>query len=106
MSKASPVVAGDVFSQFKAEISFPDKLKEAQQLKGDYTCDGIGDGNENDISIEIEKYTPAKAMTFTGADVCPIAIRTDDQICAPYRLFWKSNGKPDDRLLVTRKIMP
>lgn len=155
MSKADPVVAGDVFSQFKAEIGFPDKLKEAQQLKGDFTCDGVedravgyldrydpkkpeyvimlvthhagahsgqtvrfkladdeknglmcGDGNENDISIEIEKYTAAKAKAFTGADVCTVAIRTDDQICAPYRLFWKNNGKPDDRLLVTRKIMP
>ncbi|MFD2262552.1 hypothetical protein ACFSM5_06605 [Lacibacterium aquatile] len=153
--KASPVVAGDVFAQFKAEIGFPDKLKEAQQLKGDFTCDGVedravgyldrydpkkpeyvimlvthhagnhsgqtvrfplsgddekngqmcGDGKENDISIEIEKYTAAKAKAFTGADVCNVTIRSDDQICAPFRLFWKTQGKENDRLLVTRKVM-
>lgn len=149
MSKAAPVVDGDVFAQFKAEIGFPNKLREAQQLKGDFTCDGVedrvvgyldrydpkkpeyvilfvthhsgthsgqtirlgfgqgqnqmcGDGFENSITIEAEKFKPAEARAFAGADVCPMAVRTDDQACDAFRIFWKTRGRDGDRLAVGR----
>jgi hypothetical protein len=149
MSKAAPVVDGDVFAQFKAEIGFPNKLREAQQLKGDFTCDGVedrvvgyldrydpkkpeyvilfvthhsgthsgqtirlgfgqgqdqmcGDGFENSITIEPEKFKPADARAFVGADVCPMAVRTDDQACDAFRIFWKTRGRDGDRLALGR----